>query len=87
MSLHVDPKQERKLKALAQETGKPVGEILRELLDEALLYRKENGVHEPSGKGESFLDAAIRIGAVGCVKGGPADLATSPKHMEGFGES
>jgi hypothetical protein len=87
MSLDVDPRQERKLKALAQESGKPVGEILRELLDEALLRRKENGAHEPSGEGESFLDAARRVGAVGCVKGGPTDVATNPKHLESFGES
>ena len=31
----------------------------------------------------SFTEAAGDL--VGCVRGGPRDLSTNPKHMEGFG--
>jgi hypothetical protein len=33
-------------------------------------------------------DVASRAGLIGCIKGAPhspSDLATNPKHMEGFG--
>jgi hypothetical protein len=32
----------------------------------------------------SFLEEASEF--VGCLEGGPGDLATNKKHMEGFGE-
>jgi predicted DNA-binding antitoxin AbrB/MazE fold protein len=31
-----------------------------------------------------LLDEA---GLIGCIKDGPTDLSTNPKHMEGFGKS
>ena len=41
--------------------------------------------------GETAYDAFARLGVIGCVKGGPPDVATNPKYMEkymeGFGES
>jgi predicted DNA-binding antitoxin AbrB/MazE fold protein len=37
--------------------------------------------------GESFYDAAARLGYVGCIKGTPGDLSTNKKYMEGFGKS
>ena len=40
-----------------------------------------------SPPGETALDAFERVGAIGCVKGGPSDVATNPKYMEGFGKS
>ena len=36
MNVELDPVQERKIEALARETGKSVGEVLRELVDKAL---------------------------------------------------
>lgn len=35
---------------------------------------------------ETALEAFERLGLVGCISDGPADLATNPKHMEGFGQ-
>lgn len=35
--------------------------------------------------GENALEAFEKLGLVGCIKDGPDDLATNPKHMEGFG--
>lgn len=34
---------------------------------------------------ESFYDAAARLGLIGTLHGGPDDLSTNPRHMEGFG--
>jgi hypothetical protein len=37
---------------------------------------------------ETAYDVASRAGLIGCIKGAPrspTDLATNPKHMEGFG--
>jgi hypothetical protein len=42
-------------------------------------------VPSPVDDGESFFDAASRLGYLGCIKGTPVDLSTNKKHMEGFG--
>ncbi|MEM9702529.1 MAG: hypothetical protein AAF907_08805 [Planctomycetota bacterium] len=41
----------------------------------------------PPPPGESAYDAWMKIGAIGCIKGGPDDVATNPKYMEDFGKS
>ncbi len=86
MNVRLDPKDQKELEALAEQIGKDPDELLRQLVHEALSERKRNGTETTEGAEESFLDAAHRIGAVGCVKGGPSDLSTNPKYMEGFGE-
>jgi hypothetical protein len=43
MNVEIDPKQERRLEALARSEGKPMGELVHELLDEALLSRERDG--------------------------------------------
>jgi predicted DNA-binding antitoxin AbrB/MazE fold protein len=40
---------------------------------------------DPATPAESFFDAASRLGLIGSLEGGPPDLSTSPRHMEGFG--
>jgi predicted DNA-binding antitoxin AbrB/MazE fold protein len=35
---------------------------------------------------ESCYDVAARAGIIGAIKGGPSDLSTNPKYLEGFGE-
>ena len=82
----LDPKDQKELEALAFETGKNPGELLRELIHEALVERKRNGqAHPPSDEEETLYEAFNRQGLIGCVEGLPADLSTNPKHMEGFG--
>ena len=34
----------------------------------------------------SAYDMFKEAGLIGCIRGGPKDLATNPKYMEGFGE-
>lgn len=55
----------------------PKSAVVRESL-EATLRRR------PSGRARSCFDLARDL--AGSVKGLPRDLATNPKHMEGFGE-
>jgi len=40
---------------------------------------------EPNTNGESLLDIARRIGAIGTFQSGVSDLATNPEHLDGFG--
>ena len=41
----------------------------------------------PPPPGQSLYDAFKAAGVIGCVKGGPTDVATNPKYMEGYGRS
>jgi predicted transcriptional regulator len=51
-----------------------------ELVRRALLRYLENGEQK------DFVSAADLAGdLIGCLDAGPGDLATNPKHMEGFG--
>jgi len=91
MRLDLDPNDRDSLEALARATGKPVDTLVRELLHEVLAGRAVDGAppqagFDAAGGEESFLDAAVRLGAVGCVRGGPTDLSTNPRWLEGFGE-
>lgn len=53
------------------------------------LIFKESGKEsrsEVSPRVETAYEAAKRLGLIGGCKGGPSDLATNPRHMEGFGQ-
>jgi hypothetical protein len=86
MNVKLDPKDESEIEALARQAGKDSGEILRELVHELLLQRREKGAYDPKCEDESCYDAALRAGLIGCIHGGPSDMSTNPKYMEGFGE-
>jgi len=81
----LDPNDQKELEALASETGKDVGQLLRELVHEALAERKRNGQAPPRDGEVTLYDALNRQGLIGCVEGLPADLSSNPKHMEAFG--
>jgi hypothetical protein len=85
--MSVDPKaialtdaQRRALAELSDKTGKPWAVVFSEALS---TYRPK--VDGNGTSGESFSDAASRLGLVGCIEG-PQDLSTNPAYMEGFGE-
>jgi len=40
----------------------------------------------PEEGAQSAYDAFQALGVIGCMKDGPVDLSTNPKHMEGFGQ-
>jgi hypothetical protein len=81
----LDPEDLRDFEELVSESGKDPGDLLRELIHEALAERKRNGQALPTDEDETFFDALSREGLIGCVEGLPADLSTNPRHMEGFG--
>lgn len=74
--------QKARLARIAEQTGRPWEEVLEEAL---AAYRANHRWPEANG-GESFYDAAARLGLIACVSGGPPDLSTNPKYMEGFGK-
>jgi hypothetical protein len=70
---------------LSFRTGKSPEEVLANALR---YYNSSQPVIAENGKrGESMYEVLARKGLIGCVKGGPPDLSTNPKYMEGFGES
>jgi hypothetical protein len=72
-------KEERAaLDALKKATGHSDSELVRRGLK--LVARQVKKTKRPL----SALDLAGPL--VGCVKGGPKDLSTNPKYMDGFGE-
>jgi hypothetical protein len=81
--IRLSAEQKEKLVRLAEQTGRAWDQVL----DEALATYRAAAEKSGANGGESFYDAAIRLGLIGCVSGGPPDLSTNPKHMEGFGES
>lgn len=80
--IQLSPEQQQRLAELADRTGKSWEEVLADALRD---YRDRHQAGTSNG-GDSFYDAAMRPGLLGCVSGGPQDLSTNPTHMEGFGE-
>jgi hypothetical protein len=62
-------------------------ELLRAALAALEARRRTEGVGLSEPTGESAFDALSRRGLIGCIKGGPPDLSTNPKYMEGLGQS
>jgi hypothetical protein len=76
------PGQRQHLILLAEQSGKPWDAVLEEALssfEQLALPKIKNG--------ESVCDAMVRLGLLGSVTDGPADLSTNPKYMQGFGVS
>ena len=78
LTLKIPELMAAELAAKAKRLSTSKSEVARTALDKYL--------HEsPDGGGQSAYDVAMALGVIGCVKNGPADLATNKKHMEGFG--
>jgi hypothetical protein len=56
-----------------------------EVLNEALAAFQPKMSDSGPIEGESFADAAKRMGFVGCIKNTPPDLSTNKNYLEGFG--
>jgi len=74
ISLKVPPALERRLRKLADESGRSRSEIIRNAV--------ERFAAESSGRGDSCLTLASDL--IGCVDG-PADLSHNKKRLERFG--
>lgn len=76
ITIRVDKTIQERLETIARATGRTESELVREAIEEYLS-------HQPPIR--TCFDVAKKAGVIGCVKGGPRDLSTNPKHMEGFG--
>lgn len=80
----LSPQQRQALARLAEQTGKPYTELIDELLAKAELPNMAEAPEVESEK--SLYDVLSERGMLGCFDG-PTDLATNPRHMEGFGRN
>jgi hypothetical protein len=82
--VQLSPEQLSLLGQFSVRTGKPPEEVLSDALRQ---YRPAPDA-PPSkvANGKSLYDKLARKGLIGCLSGGPPDLSTNPKYMEGFGE-
>ena len=81
MSLHritvrIEGSIHEQLEHVAQASGMTQPEIIRAAIKDYLRRQLPT---------QTCYDVAKRAGVIGCVKGGPRDMSTNPKHMEGFG--
>jgi hypothetical protein len=88
MATHENPirltdEQMRLLNELSARTGRPSQELLEQALKE---LRNARAPETEDRAGINLFERLSQSGLLGCLDGGPADLSTNPKHMEGFGE-
>jgi len=83
-SIQLTPEQVSMLGEFAARTGKRPEAVL----DDALRsYQPRPAKTPPNGaEGPSLYEKLARKGLIGCLSGGPPDLSTNPKYMEGFGK-
>lgn len=77
ISLKIPPKLHSQLTKAAKKRRQSKSEVVRAALEQ---YLNGQQTVPPGSMLEAFLPW------VGCASGGPADLATNPKYMEGFGK-
>jgi hypothetical protein len=73
--------EEQVLNNLRTLTNAQQQEVLNFIL--FLNQQRQNSIAQDTDS-STFIAAAQRY--VGCLEGGPSDLSTNPKYMEGFGE-
>ena len=78
LTVTVNADLRRRLSAAAKKSGKREQDLVRETLE------KEFPRVTPK---QSALDRALALGIVGMIEGGPDDMSTNPKYLEGFGEA
>jgi len=76
--------QRQQLAQLSEHTGLSPSELINNFL-------KQFPVPEENANGNAqrrtLYDAFAEDGSIGMVKGGPTDVSTNPKYLEGFGRS
>ena len=76
LSVRIPADLQESLDSVAESIGKSEAEVVREALQEYCLRH----VKLPTA-----YDVAKAAGVIGCVRGGPQDRSTHPRHMDGFG--
>lgn len=82
--IELSPEMKQALAEKAEQTGKPWTELIDEFLAEAHLPMSPKAAEVVTDN--SLYDVLSERGMLGCFEG-PTDLATNPKHMEGFGQN
>lgn len=83
-SIALTTQQQLQLAMLSQWTGQNPDELLDQLLAQCLARTsKTNG----NGNAPTLYEVFVADGSVGMVHGGPTDMSTNPKYLEGFGQS
>jgi len=80
--IRLTQEQQERLARIAEQSGQPWQELLAHVIA-TLPGQRSNG----PGQRKSAYDLLNEAGLIGCIDGGPADLSSNPKYMEGFGES
>lgn len=73
--------QQAHLASLAEQLGQPPSQVM----DVALGRLDPRSNSTAGANGETFFEAASRLGFIGCIDDGPADLSTNPNYLEEFG--
>ena len=76
ITIRVDDSLHERLEAAAEAAGKTESQLMREALEDYL---------DRQSAGPTAYDLFKQAGVIGSVSGGPKDLSTNPKHLEGFG--
>lgn len=86
MNIHVNGDIERLIQAvLASGKFTSAEEFVAAMATEWQDREQPLGGIEKATGSESAFEAFDRIGVIGCMQFGASDLATNPKHMDGFG--
>ena len=80
--IQLTDEQRKQLSELAEQTGKPWTQVFSEALRS---YHPNSDESTDAAEGDSAYDSLKHAGLIGCIEGGPPDLSTNPKYMEGFG--
>lgn len=81
--IYLGPEQEQKAKELARRAGTSPDDITNRAVDE--YYASRSTGHENAQR-KSLYTRLKELGVLGSLTGGPTDLSTNAKHMQGFGE-
>jgi hypothetical protein len=80
--IRLTPEQQEQLAQVAEQSGQAWQELLARVIG-ALPAEPSNGSGD---QGKSAYDLLSEAGLIGCIEGGPADVSSNPKYMEGFGQ-
>jgi hypothetical protein len=76
---------QRRFQQCAKLTGQDTQSLLIKAIEEGLANIER--ISTDDNLCPTLYDSLCRRGLIGCIDGGPSDLSTNPKYMEGFGES
>jgi predicted DNA-binding protein len=76
VTFRIDESLHDRLAFAAKSTGKTESDVVREAMVD-YLDRNQGEV--------TAYDLFKEAGSIGCYRGGPKDLSTNPKYLEGFG--